>query len=108
MQGLDLPECLSRMTCLSELRFFAQHSISQMRFDFAWSKLVALQHLTVSGSLQSKHALSDLMYLGRLKDVSFHGVGNSDTITKRDIVQLACTMRVERPDVTVPALNIVD
>ena len=66
MQGPHLPECLSRLTNLSDLYISSRQSAGQTKFDFAWSKLVALQYLTVTGSLQSKHALSDLMYLGRL------------------------------------------
>ena len=70
-----------------------------MRFDFALSKLVALRHLTVMGLVRSKHALSDLAYLKRLKEVSFYTMGNSDAMTTRDIGQLAYRMGAERPEV---------
>ena len=99
MQGLHLPECLSRLTNLSYLFIHSGHSAGQMRLDFAWSNLVALQDLTLSGSLRSKHALSDLMYLGRLKDISLYIVGNSDGITTSDAGQLAYSMGIKRPEI---------
>ena len=102
MPGLHLPECLSRLTNMSYLYVssgIGGHSSAQMRFDFAWSKLVALQDLTVSGSLQSRHALSDLMHLKRLKDVSLYIVGNSDALTASDADQLAYSMGIGRPEV---------
>ena len=100
MQGfVSLPACLSRLTSLSKLFIESEPSASQIRFDFAWSKLVALQHLNVSGSLRSKHALSGLLSLGRLEDVSFFNVENSDAKTTRAIGQLAYRMGVERPEI---------
>ena len=99
MQGLHLPECLSRLTNLSFLYIASGQSAGQTKFDFAWSKLVALQYLRLQGSLQSKHALSDLVHLGRLKHVALYCAGKSDAMTIRDVGQLADRISAERPEI---------